>query len=88
MAAKSVMYLFGFGTFSYALMKVVTPDENEIRKELPEGQAQYKSEALRKRQAIIDVLRGAAEGREPMYRQTKEQIDAARDQFLSEPKKS
>lgn len=84
---KSVFYLIGFGACSYALLKIVVPNEETIRKELSEGPPSYQSEALKKRQAIVDVLRGAAEHRDPMYRQNKEQIDAAREQFLSSSKK-
>jgi hypothetical protein len=40
----------------------------------PESTEQYRSESLKKKQAIVDVLRNAAEGRDPMYRQSKEEI--------------
>ncbi|PSN50188.1 hypothetical protein C0J52_06658 [Blattella germanica] len=37
-----------------------------------------RNESLKKRQAVVDVLRRAAENKDPMYRQTKEEIDSLR----------
>lgn len=49
---------------------------------LPEGQEQYRDESFRKRQAIVDVLRGAAEGRDPMYRQSQSEINAHKEKYI------
>lgn len=69
---KSVLYLIGFGGFGYVLMKL-TPQNNEVALK---KYSEPHNETLRKRQAFVDVLRLAAEGKDPMYRQTKEDIDA------------
>jgi hypothetical protein len=49
----------------------------------PETRKEFSNETLRKRQAIVDVLRHAAEVKEPMCRQTKDRIDAIRDEALT-----
>ncbi|KAJ9594416.1 hypothetical protein L9F63_014141 [Diploptera punctata] len=46
--------------------------------QLPSNYSVNNSESFKKRQAIVEALRRAAEDKEPMYRQTKEQIDARR----------
>lgn len=47
----------------------------------PEVHIQHKSEALQKRSAIVDVLYSchAAEDKELIYRQTREEIGAGKD---------
>lgn len=52
----------------------------------PETQKEHTDETMRKRQAIVDLLRHASEVKEPMYRQTKDGIDAMRDELLTKKK--
>lgn len=44
----------------------------------PEVHKLHRSEALQKRKAIADVLHHTAEDKEPIYRQTREEIDAGK----------
>lgn len=70
---RSLFYLIGFGGLGYALLKVTTGDG---RSSFTSDHPVNNTESSKKRQAIVDVLRRAAEDKEPMYRLTKEQIDA------------
>jgi hypothetical protein len=47
----------------------------------PEVHIEHKNEALQKRKTIVDVLRHSAEVKEPIYLQTKEEIDAGKDEL-------
>lgn len=72
---RSAIYLLGFGTVGYCLMQLVTPNESEISQKILEGRGETKNELLKKRQAFVDVLKSAAEGQDPLYRKTKEEIE-------------
>jgi hypothetical protein len=52
----------------------------------PEVHIQHKSEALRKRRAIVDVPCRAAEDKAPIYRQTREEIGAGKDTLSTKKK--
>lgn len=70
---KSLFWLIGASALGYTLLLVTTPDEKIITEKFPETQT---SDAVKKRQAIVDILRQATESKNPMYRQTKEEIDS------------
>lgn len=86
-ALRSVLYVIGFSGLGYALMKLVSQDDESIYlKKHPEVHIQHKSEALQKRGAIVDVPCHAAEDKELIYQQTREEIGAGKD-ILSTKKK-
>jgi hypothetical protein len=52
----------------------------------PGTSKEHDDDTLHKRQAIVDHLRLAAELKEPIYRQTKDRIDAIKDELLTKKK--
>nr|CAD7399463.1 unnamed protein product [Timema cristinae] len=83
---KSVIWTVGTGGVGYTLMKILSPDEKSFVDSTSESPQFNRSEAAEKRQAIFDVLKGASEANKPIYRMTREELEANRKQFVSETK--
>lgn len=80
---KSLIYLLGFGAVGLTFLQITSANKSELEKKLRRSDPAYQSDAQRKKQEMLNILRGAAQDSTPIYRKTKEEVEAIKKEYVS-----